>query len=205
MSWSAAILAGGQARRLGGQNKSTLDVGGVCMLDRQLAALESLTGDVVIIGGPSPHPHAPRLRVVPDQRPGTGALGGLYTALSVAATDRVLVLACDMPFVNTSLLERLIRADPAALAVIPATGGRWHPLCAIYAHRAADGVGRALDNGIRRVTEAVARLSPRLLTDDQLSSLGDTRLFDNVNTPDEYARARKYATLLSAANRTARP
>lgn len=205
MPWSAAILAGGHARRLGGRNKSVLDIGGVPLLDRQLAVLGALTDAVVLVGGPSPHPHAPQLEVLPDRWPGTGALGGLCTALTAAPGERVLVLACDMPFLTARFLDVLVRHDPAALAVIPERAGRWHPLCAVYHRRAADRLVEALARGERRVIDVVAGLSPRLLTDDAIAPFdADGRLLANINTPDDYARASERRRIRSAANRTAR-
>ena len=49
---------------------------------------------------------------IADAVAGAGPLGGLYTALLDARHDRVLVLACDMPFVTTALFERA-RAESA--------------------------------------------------------------------------------------------
>ena len=132
--WSAAILAGGRARRLGGQDKSALVVDGVRLLDRQLAALHSLTDTILLVGYPGPAPAS--CVVVPDHRPGTGPLGAISTALSVATTERVLIVAVDLPFLTSAFLEFLARADEDADAVVPVSGGRWQPLCAMYRRRA---------------------------------------------------------------------
>ena len=50
MNWSAAILAGGRARRLGGQDKSALIVDGLRFIDRQREALQPLTDRIVLVG-----------------------------------------------------------------------------------------------------------------------------------------------------------
>lgn len=205
MSWSAAILAGGHARRLGGRNKSVLEIGGVPLLGRQLAVLQALTDTIVLVGGPSPHPLAPRLQVLPDGWPGSGPLGGLCTALTAAPRERVLVLACDMPFLTVRFLDVLVRHDPTALAVIPERTGRWHPLCAVYHRRAAHRLVEAVARGERRVTEAVAGLSPRVLDDAAIAPFdADGRLLANINTPDEYTRASERGGIRPVANRTAR-
>lgn len=192
-SWSAAILAGGQARRLGGLNKGTLDIGGLSIIDRQLSALAALTDDIALIGGPAPHPQAPAVRVISDRRPGAGALGGLYTALAAAVTDRVLVLAGDMPFITAPFLSFLLEVDEGAAAVVPDAGGRWHPLCAVYSRRVADAIGAALDRGEQRVTDVVATLSARVVPPAALAPYDpDGRLLMNVNTPADYARAMQF-------------
>src|SRR5882762_4393485 len=57
LMWTAAILAGGQARRLGGRDKSALRVGAESILERQLAVLRALTPHILIVGH---HPPSPR-------------------------------------------------------------------------------------------------------------------------------------------------
>src|SRR5262245_40152266 len=132
--WSAAILAGGRARRLGGQDKSALIVDGVRLLDRQIAVLRPLTDTILLVGYPGPAPAS--CIAVADPRPGTGPLGAIPTALSAAPTERVLILATDLPFLTTAFLSFLAKADENADAVVPVSGGRWQPLCAIYHRRA---------------------------------------------------------------------
>src|SRR5688500_18944451 len=78
---AAAILAGGQARRLGGVNKGTLALGDSQIVDRQLAALRTVASTVFVVGRDSPAWSARGLPVVADDVPGAGALGGIYTAI----------------------------------------------------------------------------------------------------------------------------
>src|SRR5471030_1647054 len=91
---SAAILAGGQATRLGGRDKSALVVEGVTMLDRQLAALAPLTDDVMIVGGAK--------ATISDIVPGCGPLGGLHAALTAARGNALALVACDMPYLTSA-------------------------------------------------------------------------------------------------------
>src|SRR6187551_1196657 len=93
--WTAAILAGGQARRLGGIDKSALVVGTRSILERQLSLLHGITSHILIVGsgGSEVQSDGIRIRVVADRIPGAGALGGLYTALVEAPTEQVLVIA----------------------------------------------------------------------------------------------------------------
>jgi molybdenum cofactor guanylyltransferase len=116
--WTAAILAGGQGRRLGGLDKSALAVGDRSILDRQLAVLGSLTKNLLIVANDEHRYRETGVRVVPDRIPGAGSLGGVYTALVEAPTEQVLVIACDMPYLTRPFLARLIVhvADADALA-----------------------------------------------------------------------------------------
>lgn len=188
MSWSVAILAGGQARRLGGQDKRALLIDGVTILDRQLAALRPLTCDITLVGGgQAPEP---ALTAIADLLPGTGALGALYTALATATSRRVLVLACDLPFVTTPFLEYLLRVAPDAAAVVPESPAGAQPLCAVYQRDAASSLRATLDEGDLSVRNAVARLDPRRLSTGELRPFDpDGWLLWNVNTPGDHSRA----------------
>ena len=113
---SAAILCGGRATRFGGRDKSALLVDGRTILDRQIAALSTLTTDLLIVGGVDVArgaPHSPPMaapRVVHDIVPDCGPLGGLHAALTAARGDVVAIVACDMPHVSGPLLAYLLFA-----------------------------------------------------------------------------------------------
>ena len=188
--WSAAILAGGQASRLGGRIKATLRVGGEVILARQLQVLNALGLPAVIIAGdPAPF-RSFDIAVIPDLRPGAGALGGLYTALAQAATPFVVVLAGDLPFVSAPFLEHLISLQHDADAVVPRDTQGWHPLCASYRrHLAADLAGR-VDRGDLRITDAFGDWHVKAVELVEIARFDpDGALLMNVNTPADYERA----------------
>jgi len=193
---SAAILAGGRATRLGGADKASLVVGGARIVERQLAALGAVTRDVRIIA-PEPARYADLgVRVVADAIEGAGPMGGLYTALVDARHDRVLVLACDLPFLPAAFLERLAAESRAAGdhekidAVVPRTARGLEPLCAVYRKDCADRVRDRITRGELRMTALLADLRVRELGHDVLVPFDGESLFENVNTPHDYARAK---------------
>lgn len=189
LSWSAAILVGGRARRLGGHAKPRLPIGGRSILDRQIAALAAL-GAVPTLVTPDPTSYADLgLPVLPDLVD-AGALGGLYTSLAHARTPWVLVLAGDMPFVTTALLQHLLDARPGWDVVAPCTGGRWHPLCAVYGAHVASCLRSAIDAGVRRIGDALAPLHRRAVDDAALAQIDPAgRALTNVNTPEDLDQA----------------
>lgn len=189
MAWDAAILAGGQARRFDGQDKSALPIAGRRLLHHQLAALRAITPRIVIVGGPAERFADAGVPVVPDRLPGLGPLGGLSTALD-GASERLLVLACDLPFVTTAFLQYLLRTGRDADATVPRTADGLHPLCAAYARRTAPLMRRLIDEGVRQVQEALGSLRLHIVEGEALAAHDpDGRLLHNINTPDDYARA----------------
>ncbi len=132
-----------------------------------------------------------------DVQPGLGALGGLYTALSVARQPLVAVVACDMPFVSPALLaaERDLVVAEAADVVIPRSTEGLEPLHAIYRKETClPAVQTALQAGERKMISwfpsmrvCVMELSEIRAFDPQLNC------FLNVNTPSEFKRAEELA------------
>jgi molybdopterin-guanine dinucleotide biosynthesis protein A len=189
MPWDAAILAGGQARRLEGRDKSALPIAGMRVIDRQLAALRPLTSRIAIVGGPPERSGDAGVPVVPDRLPDVGPLGGLYTALH-GGSERIIVLACDLPFVTTPFLRYLLEAGRDADVTLPRTGAGLHPLCAAYAAGIAPLIRRLIDEGVRKVQEALGVLRLHVVEGAALAAHDpDGRLLHNINTPDDYARA----------------
>lgn len=190
--WTAAILAGGQGRRLGGLDKSGLVVGADSILDRQVSLVRELTPHILIVGA-----HAARAvrtiagtNVVEDGITGAGALGGIYTALTAAPTEQVLVMACDMPFLTAPFLSALAARGEGRDAAMPRDARGRHPLCASYDRRIASHLKHRIDSGQLRVLDAIAGLDVRELGPDELAPFDtDGRLLMNINTPDDYQRA----------------
>ena len=189
----AAILAGGQARRLAGRDKRALRIGGLTILQRQLSALSEVAGRVVMVGGGVLRPKPPGLEidVVPDLIAGGGALGGVYSALVAARTPHVLVLACDLPFVSRAFLRHLAALPgPEHDAVVPRSRDGWQPLCAIYRRDLAAAFAKRIASGRLKVADALADARVREVGPAEIAAVEpDERLFLNVNTPGDLARA----------------
>ena len=198
---SAAILAGGRARRLGGTDKASLPIGDARIIDRQLAALSVVSDDVRIVANDRDRYAGLGLRVIPDAVADAGPLGGLYTALLDASHDLVLVLACDLPFVTAALLQRLVaesRTGPDndhVDAVVPRSARGLEPLCALYTKRCATAARARIDRGELAVAGLLADLRVHELGPEALAPYDDGSLFENVNTPHDHARARGWVEL----------
>jgi molybdopterin-guanine dinucleotide biosynthesis protein A len=157
--WTGAILAGGRARRLGGLNKARLILhpGSASVLDRQLARLRRVVDRTIIIANDAEPFSGAGVPVIPDLVPDGGALGALYTAVHAAGTERVLVIACDMPFVSERLLAHLVSVGSPVDIAIPRTARGYEPLCATYSRRSANELRRLIDERRFRLSD-VARI-----------------------------------------------
>jgi molybdopterin-guanine dinucleotide biosynthesis protein A len=188
---AAAILAGGQARRFGGRDKSRLLVGGRAIIVRQIDVLQRVARAVFVVANDASRFSDLGVPVHADALPGTGALGGLYTALVASPADRVIVVGCDMPFLDEAVLARLadLAADADGAWVRTARGVE--PLLACYRKQAAVAIRREIDAGRLRAGDVARVLSMTVLEGTELAQLGPVdRLLLNVNSPEEYERVR---------------
>ena len=131
----AVVLAGGTAARMGGVDKASIELGGVTLLERALAATLPAV-EVVVVGTEVPTSRA--VTWTREDPAGGGPAAGLLAGLDgfVRPPELVCALAVDMPRVNAGTVARLtwaVEADPAADgAVLVDAGGRRQPLAAVY-------------------------------------------------------------------------
>lgn len=193
---AAAILAGGQARRMAGANKADLCVGGARILDRQLALLRRFADPIFMVSARS-DTAGMGVETVRDLLPGRGPLGAIYTAIAASPCERTLVVACDMPFLGEALLERLTRPSAADL-VIPRSVGGYEPLCATWSRACAGAIRRRIDRGLLKAALVVEDLDVEEIGPEVLASCDPHGLlFVNVNTSHDYERAQELSRLES--------
>jgi molybdopterin-guanine dinucleotide biosynthesis protein A len=186
---SAAIVAGGQARRLGGRDKSRLVVRGRPIIVRQVDILQRVAASVFVVSSQAERISTAGVPVHPDVVTGAGAIGGLLTALEVATTDLVLVVACDLPFLNERLLQRLVGLARTADASWVETSHGAEPLLACYRRTARTAVRAAIDAGHLRLGDLDRVLRVARLGEAELASFGPPdELLANVNTPEDLGR-----------------
>ena len=188
------ILAGGESRRMG-TDKSRLVLGGQSFIERIAQELSPLTASIRLVGDRfSQADSEPKttLQVAPDIFPHWGALGGVHAALSACSATWALVVACDFPFVTDELFYCLARArgDFEAVAPIQADGIP-QPLCSLYrvepCRRLAE---QLIKSGERKPIALLQSVRTRWVLFTELSRLTRSEcFFDNINTPEDYARA----------------
>ncbi len=194
MLWTAAIVAGGAASRLGGLDKSLLPVGNRPILDRQLAVLRPLTDRILVVANtPERFTHA-GVPVIPDLVPGGAALGAIYPALSSATTDAVLVVACDLPFLTGRFLANLVEAASGLDLTIPRSPDGLQPMCAVYSRACLQPIRTRVEATTLRIQDLAAEVRTREIGPEEVAAYDvDGSLFFNVNTPADYQRALEIA------------
>jgi molybdenum cofactor guanylyltransferase len=183
----AAIIAGGQATRLGGQPKGLLLVGGRRIIDRQLEALRAVFARVLLVANDPAPWSGLGLAVLPDRTPGAGPLAGIDAALAALAPgeDAVVCVAGDMPLLTPAALALLRDAAPGAPAVAARVDGRLEPLFARYGRACAPAVAAAVAQGRLSAAALLAEVGATYL---DLAALDALTVLENANTPEDLAR-----------------
>lgn len=190
------ILAGGRSRRMG-QDKGRLPFGGTTLLAWVIRRVALACRPVIVVARTASDYPGSGATVIADQWPDAGPLGGLYTGLSAVDTTNAAVVACDLPFVQPALLAGLTGLASGWDAVVPLVSGRMQPLCAVYHRAVAQTAETMLRRGDRSVRQLLAQpdLRVRQVSAEELR-VWDPELqsFANINTPDDYERARETLT-----------
>lgn len=185
------LLAGGESSRMG-RPKALLEIAGMPLVVRTARLVEGAAGSCAVIGNSEAY-QSLGLRLIADDFPGAGPLGGIATALRVSNAPWNLIVACDLPYLTAAWLKHLaIRAiASSANVVMPANGDHPEPLCAVYRRQCEPTLRAALDRGERKVKDVVCGLSLDLIEADEWKAFDSGGvLFRNMNLPDDYEEAR---------------
>ncbi|MGE5619078.1 MAG: molybdenum cofactor guanylyltransferase [Sphingomonadaceae bacterium] len=190
-SYSAVVLAGGRATRLGGANKARLEVGGVPLIDRVIAALRPLADQIVVVGHLAGEVARPGVEVVPDAFPSGSTLVGIYSGLRAARNDLALVVGCDMPFLSTPMLRMIARMAEGYDLAVPRVGTMLEALHAAYRRSCLPAMELAIERQQFKIVDLYPLVRVREVGEEDLRAVDpNLRSFFNVNTPSDLERAR---------------
>ncbi len=188
--YSAALMAGGQSRRMGADKRFLL-VNGQALWRQRLEVLRELAPQrVVVCAGMPPWPEAMvGEELVADALPGCGPLGGLLGAMRVCVGDFLVVAGVDMPFCPVAAWRELLLACREGCGAVFASLGRaddgvmLEPLVAVYPVQMGARMEAALEVGRFSLQEllwaAVAAGEMSVVTG------GAARWFVNWNEPGD--------------------
>lgn len=200
------ILVGGESSRMG-TDKSQLVLSGQTTVSLITRALQTVTNSVSVVG--SQNLGELSLRKISDLHERWGPLGGIHAALRACETEYCLIVACDLPFSTGELFAFLVAvmSDGKANfdAVVPLQiDGRPQPLCAVYQRIPCL---EATEDSIRREEHSpramLDKVKTRYVDFNEFAHLyGSQYFFFNLNSPEDYERAKEIAALRQNTERS---
>jgi molybdopterin-guanine dinucleotide biosynthesis protein A len=189
---SAAVLCGGRGRRMGS------DKGLLLMDDRPFIEIITVKllghfSEVLVVLRDTQQARAyrgvldDRVRILTDELPGTGPLGGIYTALGSISREAALFLPCDAPLVTDEFLlnmkECFRRLGGSCDALVPWGDDGPEPLHAVYSARVRGTVEELLSRNKRKVGTLIESINSCRIA---AISLDPTlQSFRNFNRPED--------------------
>lgn len=187
---TGVVLAGGSSQRMG-RDKAALVLDGETLLARVARILREALGDVIVVGPPDRAVLAPAIRLVPDESPGQGPLGGILSALHAVTTPFIFVAACDMPYLRSGLVRHLASLASADVdIVVPRSTRGTEQLCAVYGRGCLAAIAVQLATADRAIARLYDRVRTREVAPEEWAPYDPTGVsFINLNTPDDWTNA----------------
>ncbi len=180
------VLAGGRSQRMG-QDKAALQVAGQSLLQRSYALIDAVCEQSFVsvraadnTGLRAGYPQ------IADQFGGQGPADGIASAQRTHPAAAWLVVACDLPMLDATTLNELIRQrniNSDATAYRSSNDDLPEPLCAIYEPDSATRIVEFLQADIRCPRKMLINMNTTLLTQPNVGAL------DNANTPEQWAQS----------------
>lgn len=195
---SGIVIAGGRSRRFGIDKRRLRLWGesGPHLLGHAVALLQPLCVEtIVVLNDAEVWPDVPA-RIVPDEQPGSGALGGLISGLQAMRAPAALVIAADMPLIVPEVLAALAQWPFIGDALAPTPPGQPdqpQPLFAVYRQSALPPLRRAFAAGERRLQAALMTLrwvDPGPALWHRFDPAARSLL--NLNTPNDLVAAQEW-------------
>lgn len=182
---SGIVLAGGVSRRMG-TGKAELLLEGRPLLAWQVEKLQTLGISDILLSGKNCL-ELPGTKIIPDELPDRGPLGGLYSCFRTAENPHCLVLSVDTPLVPCSALAKLCRTHVSGITLLRYKGEA-EPLIGVY--------DKSLDRSILPMISehgAPVRSLIRQVSCKYFDYLGPAELLLNCNTPQEFSNIQRIA------------
>lgn len=182
LTLSAIILAGGQSKRMG-QDKALLMPQGTPLLQQVIQVAGQCAEEVYVV---TPWPEryqaiiANQCKFIQETDP-DGPLVALSQGLAQVKTDWVLVLACDLPWLQVEVLQswvaQLVEVQEEVIACLPKDARGWQPLCGFYRQRSLPLLQEYIQQGGRSFQSWLPQYPVEVLP------VRDLKMLFNCNTP----------------------
>ncbi len=197
---TAIVLAGGKSSRMG-ENKLFLQINGKTFVERILDLLNPLFPEVIFISNRPEELEKFRVKVFKDIYPYYGPLAGIHSGLIHSNTEYNFVVSIDMPFINSELIEHLLKNYKDSEITLPVADGQLQPLCGIYNKSVLPEIESLLKNVSFEGDKQKHKINVRLfdlLNSVKINAVGITdkffyneNIFMNINTLNDFEDARK--------------
>lgn len=122
---------------------------------------------------------------VQDEHDAAGPLGGIYTGLKKSNNELNVVLPCDTPFLNKTLINVLLENSQGADITIPSYKDQLHPAIGVYKKKLLSELKSFIDSGKRKMMDFVRQNNMKIITEEYFGNHAGSKTFANLNTKSD--------------------
>ena len=178
MQITGIILAGGKSTRFG-KDKALVQVNGKSLLENAIDICFECCSTILISSNQKEHQVA-GYKIVPDEFPACGPIGGIYSGLKQAKTDWSFVLSVDSPAVEKEFIRYLISMISNSEAVVPESFKGKEPLIALYEKGCLPEIKKRIQNKNYKMHDLLSSLNVNYIDSRQWQTKYP-QLFHNIN------------------------
>ena len=185
---------GGKSSRMG-TNKALLSLNGSTLVERTKRIVQQVCEKAFLLG--SHEIYGSFGECYEDIYPNCGPLGGIHVALVNSQTPYSLITSVDTPFVSAEFLDYMVERALKASAMVtaPRIGGVIQPVCAVFSRSFLPIAEAALKSGKYKVEPLFPLEQTLVLSEAEVQQFAlAADMFENLNTPEDFERARKRAS-----------
>lgn len=156
--------------------------------------MSSVVDEVIIVTNKEKYQLLSRLyvntRIVADICTNKGALGGIYTGIKYSDSENSIVVACDMPFINLSILKYMLNQTTGYDAVVPQIGNYMEPLHAIYSKSCIPIIEDLIELNELSIYRLIKMVRTRFISENEIRVYDENMLtFFNINNLEDLENA----------------
>jgi molybdopterin-guanine dinucleotide biosynthesis protein A len=164
------------------------------MLAHVVDILSQVVSPIVVVAAPGQEVPllAQGVEIIRDEEGGRGPLQGLAAGLAglEGKAAAAYVSSCDVPFLRSAFVVRLIELLGDHLICVPHVEDRHHPLAAVYRIDVKQAVSELIADNRMRPFFLFEIVRTRVVEAEELQDIDPTfESLRNVNTPEEYEAA----------------
>jgi len=174
---TAVILAGGKSTRMK-QDKALVKLNNKTLLNHQIDTLSPIFNEIIISANIN---YNCDYKIINDINKNKGPIGGIYSVLQNIKTEKVFIIAVDMPYITQDIINKLINNCNNYDITIPKINNRIEPTCAIYSKKCISVIKKQLTLNNYKLTNFISICKTNYVSFTE----NDLNYFKNLNYPED--------------------
>lgn len=186
---SGIVLCGGKSKRMG-KNKALLKLDDKYLIMHVLELLSSFSKELIISTNSSDLAFL-QVKLVSDEFQEIGPIAGILSALKQIKTDKAIILSCDTPFINESIIKYMLESSINYDVVLPVFKDYLQPMTGVFDKKIIPIIEKEIESGNYIPPKIFEKTNLNKLKIDKTIKGWHKDLFFNVNSPEDYEKAKR--------------